>query len=1126
MKRFLQIIISSIVLFQLVQGQDPKIDSLRSIWNNNQLPDSVRFECGMDLFMIKFRTNLDTARTFGMELIEFAGNRDSLLWEATATRLVGNTYAIQGKYQQALETFTKSHQLLKSTDDEISKATTLSNIGTVHYELGNYTEALKNLLKALSVYARFEDKPGLSRVTNNIGNVYLRQKNDEKALEYYTYSLSIKEELNLKNTLPSAYNNIALVYSNLEQFDKALENMMTSAELAREIGDQRAYTRAYSNIGDIYNRLGQYNEALEYLNSSIRSKLELQDNDGLAAAYLYRGQSYLFLTNYQRARNDCKRSLDLGRTMGAAMLVKEACACLSKAYEGLGDPKTALAYFKQSVITGDSLINREKTEEITRQEMRYEFEKQQLADSIAYHKERAEQELAFEKDLNSQRNKFNIIVFGGLALLIIAGIYWRSRQKDKKLQRERAMVSRLKQIDQLKDQFLANTSHELRTPLNGIIGITESLKDGAAGKLPKPAIENLDLIVNSGKRLSNLVNDILDFSKLKNKDLDLNIKPTDIHAVSDIVVKLLSPAANEKSIELINSIPTDVALVEADENRLQQILYNLIGNAIKFTGKGRVEIRSKVSGRDMVIEVADTGIGIPEDKFEDIFNSFEQADGSDIREYGGTGLGLSVSRQLVELHGGTIRVNSTLGKGSVFSFNLPISSQKRSLETKTAKNEETVQRLSDEKNREETASEVKKATRSHRYKILVVDDERINRKVLENHLTIAGYDIVEARSGDEALNVLSNADPFDLILLDIMMPGISGFEVCEKIRKTYTASELPVIMLTAKNRVSDLVNGFNSGANDYLTKPFSKNELLSRIKTHLNLKGIHKATSKFVPSEFLKSVGRERITEVVLGDHVEKKVTVLFSDIREYTHLAEGMTPRQNFKFVNSYVGKMGPIIQEHKGFVNQYLGDGIMALFPINAKDALQAAIDMQLAVRVYNERRIREGYEPISIGIGLHTGPLVMGIIGDIHRNDTAIIADTVNTASRMEGVTKYYGTRIILSEDSWDQIEEKDRYNVRYLGKVKVKGKDQIVGIYECFDSDPPEDLQSKKETLPWFQAGLKHFFNNDFTKAQAEFQKIIDHHKQDKVAHYFLRKSRDFAENGIPADKNIANIMDQK
>ncbi|HMB64414.1 MAG TPA: tetratricopeptide repeat protein, partial [Eudoraea sp.] len=514
MSRFLSILLWVILLCNCVYGQSGKIDSLTTIWNDPVQPDSVRYEAGHSLLMMQFRENLDTARALGVKLLQFAQTKNNRKWEATAHKLIGNSYAIQGNFKEALLSFQKSHALNEQLKDKKALATTFSNIGTVYYELGNYTESLKNLLAGLKLSEELGDKPGLSRVTNNLGNVYIDLKNDQKALEYYNYSLKIKEELGNKFALSHTYNNIGLVHSNLGNHDLAIENLSKSAALAEEVGDKKALTRAYSNMADEYNRQKNFKKALEIINDAISVKTEISDMDGLAPAYLYRGQTQLGFGNYLAAKNDCRKSLDLAQQMGAYLLQKEACECLSSAWEGLGNMTRSLDYFKQAAIVRDSIFSQQKTREITQQEMQYQFEKQQLADSIAFHKQKAEQELQFEKDLNRQQNLLNLVIFGGLGFLIIGAIYWRSRQKSKKLVQERNVVNRLRQVDQLKDQFLANTSHELRTPLNGIIGLTESLKDGAAGNLPPKAIENLEMIANSGKRLSHLVNDILDFSKL------------------------------------------------------------------------------------------------------------------------------------------------------------------------------------------------------------------------------------------------------------------------------------------------------------------------------------------------------------------------------------------------------------------------------------------------------------------------------------------------------------------------------------------------------------------------------------------------------------------------------------
>ena len=408
-------------------------------------------------------------------------------------------------------------------------------------------------------------------------------------------------------------------------------------------------------------------------------------------------------------------------------------------------------------------------------------------------------------------------------------------------------------------------------------------------------------------------------------------------------------------------------------------------------------------------------------------------------------------------------------------------------------------------------------------RILIVDDEPVNLKVLENHLRLQGYEVEKAGSGSQALEIMQRSRPFDLIILDIMMPKMSGYEVCQKIREMYPPSSLPVVLLTAKNRVADLVEGFQSGANDYIAKPFSRDELLSRIKTHLNLNRIHKASGKFVPFEFLRSIGRESITDVRLGDQAEKLVTVMFSDIRNYTTLAETMSPSENFQFVQSLNARMGPIIQAQHGFVNQYLGDAIMAIFPSRPADALQAAVQMQENLRRYNQERSGKKRKPIQIGIGMQTGSLIMGVIGDDHRMDAATISDTVNTASRIESLTKYYGASILLTQDSLARIEKPENFHLRYLGQVQVKGKNERVGLMECFDGDEPEQAEKKLATLEIFQEGLDRYLGKDFSGALNAFQQVLQENPGDKVAQHFQVKAVHYMNEPAPEDWTGVEMM---
>ncbi|UUZ82866.1 sensor histidine kinase [Paenibacillus sp. P26] len=231
---------------------------------------------------------------------------------------------------------------------------------------------------------------------------------------------------------------------------------------------------------------------------------------------------------------------------------------------------------------------------------------------------------------------------------------------------------RLMEVARLKDEFLANTSHELRTPLNGIIGLTESLLDGIGGPLDPRVRSNLQLVVSSGKRLANLINDIMDFAKLRHRDLQLNLEPVRLRERTDIVLAVFAPLARKKGIELAGRIGDALPPAAADGNRVEQILYNLIGNAIKFTESGRVWVEAALEEGRLRLSVGDTGIGIPAEKQEAIFEAFEQVEGSSSREHGGTGLGLPISRKLVELHGGSLTVESSPGQGSVFKLTPPV----------------------------------------------------------------------------------------------------------------------------------------------------------------------------------------------------------------------------------------------------------------------------------------------------------------------------------------------------------------------------------------------------------------------------------------------------------------------
>ncbi len=427
-------------------------------------------------------------------------------------------------------------------------------------------------------------------------------------------------------------------------------------------------------------------------------------------------------------------------------------------------------------------------------------------------------------------------------LLVCAGIIWLlsyTLWQRRKAEQEHRINQRLLDLDKTKDAFLANTSHELRTPLNGIIGLAESLIDGVTGKLPETTINNLEMIVESGKRLADLINDILDLSKLKHHTLTLHPQAVDLHSLTDIVISLCQPLLQNKPVQLLNVIPDNLPAALADENRLQQILYNLIGNATKFTEAGTITVSAMTLLGKISVRVQDTGIGIATDKIDRIFDSFEQVDNESSRDYEGAGLGLAVTRQLVELHGGEISVESTPGEGSVFTFSLPLvelSESNRSQASSPFSTSETTE-ISRSLNAPlaETKKQQTEKSSENNFHILIVDDGKVNRQVLRNHLAMQHYQLTECANGQEALDILSRNNSIDLVLLDVMMPRMSGYEVCQKLRQHYSSEQLPIIFLTARNQAQDLETAYSVGGNDFLSKPISKDELLARVNTHLRL---------------------------------------------------------------------------------------------------------------------------------------------------------------------------------------------------------------------------------------------------------------------------------------------------
>ena len=410
------------------------------------------------------------------------------------------------------------------------------------------------------------------------------------------------------------------------------------------------------------------------------------------------------------------------------------------------------------------------------------------------------------------------------------------------------------------------------------------------------------------------------------------------------------------------------------------------------------------------------------------------------------------------------------------------------------------------------------------WKILIVDDEPEIHEITKLVLNDFNFEnkpitFISAYSGEEAKALIKKHPDTALILLDVVMEtDDAGLEAVKYIRDVLTNLLVRIILRTGQpGQAPEDVVIINYDINDYKSKTeLTTRKLFTAVVTALRafctlrkleesrrqLAQIAQASARFVPRQFLHFLQKESIVDANLGDSVQAAMTILFADIRSFTSLSERMSPQENFEFINSYLRQVGPVIREHNGFIDKYIGDGIMALFPESPDDAVEAAIEMQQQVAIYNQYRQNNGYQSISIGIGIHSGNLMLGIVGEEERMSSTVIADAVNLASRLEALTKVYGAGIIVSIQTLSQLDDPQKYACRFLDRVKVKGKQAPVAVFEVYQGERELLKELKNQTKPDFEQGVWLYFQGKYGAAAQRFERVLQANQRDLAAHLYL------------------------
>ncbi|MBW4681250.1 MAG: response regulator [Microcoleus vaginatus WJT46-NPBG5] len=422
--------------------------------------------------------------------------------------------------------------------------------------------------------------------------------------------------------------------------------------------------------------------------------------------------------------------------------------------------------------------------------------------------------------------------------------------------------------------------------------------------------------------------------------------------------------------------------------------------------------------------------------------------------------------------------------------------------------------------------------------ILLVDDEPSNLYLLEELLQSEGYATLLAESGFKALELAKTSLPA-MILLDVMMPDMDGFEVCRRLREDVNLQTVPVIFLTALDDDDSRLRGLEMMGDDYIAKPVKSTLLLKKIASVLHLNQMRMQQSQiqigqqmkeksqrnmaaawqinqaltekfrlFVPEQFLQRIAPRGVESIELGNAKEEELSIVFCDIRGFTAIAESQQAIDTFNWLNAFFTQMNQAISSHFGFIDKFLGDAIMAVFDRegqHAQDALNAAVMMRQNLREFNASRdLFNLKEPVNIGIGLHTGRGLIGTLGADSRMDSTVIGDVVNTASRLEDLTKVYGCQVIVSDAAIAQLNQPEFFHLRWIDRVAPRGKQQAINIYEVLGSQTHPLDEAKILSLPAFEMGIQSWQQGNFPLALASFEDIFNKNRIDSVAALYIRR----------------------
>lgn len=796
-------------------------------------------------FQASYRGDSDKALAYFQNSLKISTENNDKLSQAIAYEGMGFVFRRKGKAEEGLAAFGKALKLLIPLGQKTRMASCYNGIGQLFGETGDFDKVLENQLKSLTIYEELDNKYGISFTLNNLGGVHLLRENYDEAISYFRRALKMQEELGNKRSQAGIYSNMGLACYATGKYAEARNYYKRAMVIAEELGIRESIAILSNSMALVHLKTGKYDSALLLFEKYLALGEQMQDEGALAEAYKNIGWLHVKMKQPVKALTFLEKAKTLAEGNGAKDLLKDVYSHLSEAYAEMKDYEKSLACYKLFTTLKDSLYGEQKNKVIAEMEAKYELEKK--------NKELAQNNVTLQKQkLSLTQKQYSIAALMlVIVILIVLGLLLRVRAKKQKLllrleyEEKHARIRQQLELAQLRSDFFTNISHEFRTPLTLVLTPLQQMMQHAKDESLR---QQYELMVRNADRLLTMVNQILDLSKIESGHDALRVGRYNILGFMREIINSFSVLVEVSKVQTVMINELEDPFLFFDREKLEKVFYNILANAFRHTSPGgMITIYLKANeispqGFDMefpdgsvTISVKDSGNGIPEEHLPYIFNRFYQVDK---HAQNGSGIGLALTKEIVELHGGIIDVKSQPGEGTEFIITLPSGKAHFSDEEIADKDDADASGGPHESgnmfskkflSKNEVAANGRVGVSEKKdAKVLVIEDNEDLLQYIRNLMSVE-YEVITATNGHEGVQQTALHHP-ELIICDVMMPGMNGYEVTRSLKSDIATSHIPVVLLTAKAEQKYKITGLETGADDYISKPFHADELLVRSR--------------------------------------------------------------------------------------------------------------------------------------------------------------------------------------------------------------------------------------------------------------------------------------------------------